>query len=236
MDPTNTRDYCRTQALLPAPPPVYPAVRIACLLAFAALLPILPITALALAAAALLITHACLGRASLRRYGRGLLRLRYLFLAILILYVGLTPGTPLWSALPGISVAGLSEGTRRALVLVDLLAAVFWLTQVTPMPALAGGLLWLLRPLRLIAVDDRRLGLRLALALEYVTEAGRLIDGVRREAGRGLIDAAAAAILRAEELSRSGQGDVAVPTSSAPPLWQWLAPLSLVAFFFAWPR
>ena len=59
MDPTNTHD-CRTQALLPAPPPVYPAVRIACLLAFAALLPILPIAALALAAASLLITHACL--------------------------------------------------------------------------------------------------------------------------------------------------------------------------------
>jgi|GEM_PF-797512 len=235
MDPTNTHD-CRTQALLPAPPPVYPAVRIACLLAFAALLPILPIAALALAAASLLITHACLGRASLLRYGRGLMRLRYLFLAILILYVGLTPGTPLWSVLPGISVDGLSEGARRALVLADLLAAVFWLTQVTPMPALAGGLLWLLRPLRLIGVDDRRLGLRLALALEYVTEAGQLIDSLRRESRRGLIDAAAAAILRAEELSYSEHGDVTVPMPPAPPLWQWLAPLSLVALFFAWPR
>lgn len=192
----------------------------------AALLPALPLTALCALAAALLLVHAVLGRASLLRLLRGLQRLRYLFLAILILYIGMTPGEPLWPALPGISAQGLAEGSRRALVLVTLLAAVFWLTEVTPAPRLAGGLLWLLQPLRWLGVDHRRLGLRLALALEYASEATSLLDGMRQPGrGGGLIDAAAAAIERAEALSVADPRPVEIPTPAAPPLWQWLVPV-----------
>lgn len=209
-----------------------PAVRIASLIALAALLPAAPLPVLAVLTAALVAVHARLGMASLRRYWLGLQRLRWLFLAILILYVGLTPGTPVLSFLPGISIEGLSEGARRALVLAALLAAVFWLTQVTAMPQLAGGLLWLLRPLRVLGIDDRRLGLRLALALDYVAEAGKLVDGVRQGARSGLIDAAADAIRQAESLSREHHADVSVPRVPAPAAWQWLAPAALFALLY----
>ena len=58
--------------------------------------------------------------ASIDRLRAGLLRLRWLLLAIFVLYVGCTRGEPLIAALPGLSREGFAEGTRRALVLAGL--------------------------------------------------------------------------------------------------------------------
>ena len=103
-------------------------------------------------------------------------RVRWLLLAILILYGWFTPGTaliPAWAPYSP-SLEGLQQGLLRAAVLLAIVAAVYLLITTTPRGDLVAGLLWCGRPLRRLGVDDQRFAVRLVLALEAVPEVQTL--------------------------------------------------------------
>lgn len=207
---------------------MHPAVRLVLLLVFAAALPTLPLTASGALGAGLTVVHAAKGRApALRRLAVAIWRLRWLLLAVAVLYAGFTEGTPLLESLPGLSREGALEGARRVLVLVDLVAAVQLLMLLTPLSELLGGLLWLLRPLRAVGLDPERLALRIGLVLD---ELKRLQEMPRPP---GVVDAVAQMVADVE--ARAGQAHAPATVPMAPPapaILQWFYP-ALAALLLA---
>lgn len=204
---------------------MHPAVRLVLLLVFAAALPVLSLALNGVLGASLLLAHAATGRLpGLRRVGLAAWRLRWLLAALAILYVGFTPGQPVLEALPGLSREGVIEGSRRVLVLLNLVVAVQLLMALTPLDGLLGGLLWLARPLRVLGLDAERLALRIGLVLE---ELPRLQQAPRPA---NALDAVAALAADIETRARHGAAAVAAPALPAAPLaWQWLYPAAAAA-------
>jgi energy-coupling factor transporter transmembrane protein EcfT len=208
------------------PASLHPLIRVLSLMVLAAALPTMSLTAVATVAVLLLSTYCVLARASLMRLLHGLQRLRWLFLALWVLYLGFTPGEPLLPQLPGLSREGLLEGSRRALILFDLLTAVYLLLAMTSVPQLIQALRLGTRPLRPLGFNGDRLALRLALAMEGVGHAERELARVRTQR-HGALEAAAAMVVALEARADTLVGAVRLPAETRPPLWQWLLPLSL---------
>lgn len=207
-------------------------MRVLALLALASALPSMSLAALALLSALSLLAHLRLAPAGAARLRAGLWRLRWLLLAIFVLYVGFTPGEPLWSALPGLSREGLAEGLRRALVLIDLLLAVYLLLALTAVAELVAAIRMLLAPLRPLGVDPQRIGLRLALALDGIGEMEGRLRGYARAPGGW---ARAARLIEEIERKAGEPGEaVVVPALAAPRWWEWLLPLVLLVVLHRW--
>ncbi len=206
---------------------MHPAIRILLLLALAAGVGRASPAGVALmllgVLAAWLLTPGLGWRAAVRQ----LRALRWLLLAVLIAYVGFTPGEPLWPRLPwSPSRAGLEAGLLRAGALAALALAVQVLLARTPAAELVGGLRWLLRPAGARFAD--RLALRLALTLEQVAPARQRALAAVATAGRrpGALVAGAAALWR-ETLARAEAAEpapVAVPAQGRPRAWEWAVP------------
>ena len=171
---------------------------------------------------------------------RMLQRVRWLLLAMLILYGWFTPGDALVPALGAWSPAqeGLRQGVLRILALLAIVAAVYLLLASTGRGALVGGLLWYGRPLQLLGLDDRRFAVRLVLALQAVPQVQELarealraeVDGPRlRRLGRAASSVLQAALARAEDLS----GPIQIPDPIPVPPWQWSLPSTLAALLIA---
>ena len=206
-----------------------PFIRILCLMVLAALLPGLSLSAVSVLAWLLLGLYAWLAGDQFQRLLRGLLRLRWLFLAIFVLYLGFTPGDPVVAQLPGLSREGMFEGARRSLILLDLLTAVYLLLVSTPIPALVQGINRGLWPLRAIGLDPAAFSLRLALALDQVGGMQARISELRNAKG-SLLDAAAELIRGLEAHPESIPAAVSpamLGPGPAPRYWEWLLPVAL---------
>ena len=103
---------------------------------------------------------------------RMLLRLRWFFLSIVMLYALFTPGDPVIAGLGAtvLTYQGLSQGMLRVLNLVVIIGGVYWLLQRVQREDLARGVYWLLRPLRFLGLPPERLAVRLVLTLDTVTK------------------------------------------------------------------
>lgn len=212
----------------------HPLIRILSLVIMAAFMPAMPLPDLLILLGLVVLGYLRVAPVGLARLRMGLYRLRWLLLAIGILYMGFTPGEALHSALPGLSREGVLEGLRRMLVLTDLLALVYLLLALTPTPQLAAALVQMAKPLRPLGLDSERLGRRLALVLEGVGEAQERLDAVRQH--RSLIDALASALLRLEQQAVEAGPGIEVPQLPAPAAWQWLIPLTLLVALWVLPR
>jgi hypothetical protein len=211
---------------------LHTGVRIVCLIALAAALPALAVSALgALFAAALLALYAIGGRQALGACVSGLWRLRWLMFAIAALYLWQSPGEPIWPQLPGLTDQGAVEAARRILILAVLLASVFILTRSTPAPDIASGIVWLCRPLRLLRFPTETLALRIALVFDAVRDARS--HALRLRGQGGLISAAAEALAAAErgELAASDVGEL--PTAGVPRVGDFLILIIALLLLFA---
>lgn len=206
---------------------MHPLIRVLCLVALASGLPLLALTDLLVISAVLLLVQRWLAVASLGRLRTGLWRLRWLLLAILILYWGFTPGEPVLAVLPGLSVEGVFEGLRRVWVIVCLLMAVYLLLALTPVPELARVLRTLVTPLRFIGLHPDRFALRLALALDGVGAAQARLDSARA-ASRGFTEAAVATVRALEDAADTAVPALPLPALPPVPVWQWLMPVALL--------
>lgn len=219
---------------------IFPAVpvRILALLVFAAALAtalprVLLLGSVLLAALAIVVRVRHSAVSSLRIVNL-LRRVRWLLLAILILYGWFLPGTPVlpeWGAWSP-TQEGLWQGLLRVAALCGIVAAVYLLLATTARGELVSGLLWFGRPLRRIGIDDRRFAVRLVLALEAVPQVQDLARDALAQPGGGTrmqrLGKAAANLLQAT-LARAEQapGEIAAPDPQPVPAWQWLLPAAL---------
>lgn len=172
---------------------------------------------------------------------RMLRRVRWLLLAILILYGWFTPGTALLSALGPMSpsLEGVQQGLLRVAALLAIVAAVYLLLATTARGDLIAGVLWYGRPLRRLGVDDQRFAVRLVLALEAVPQVQALARAVLVDAppvasrmqrlGRAATAVFQATLAHAEQLS----GNIGVPDPQPVPPWQWSLPILLAVLLIA---
>ncbi|WP_043766457.1 hypothetical protein [Algiphilus aromaticivorans] len=199
-----------------APPPgPHCGIRLLALLAFAAALPALPLSALWLAGLVALLWLRRHSITDARFFLNGLWRLRWLFFAIVALHLWRGGGDPIWPTLPGLTDMGASEALRRCGVLVALLGAVVVLTRRTPPAWLAAGIIWLLAPLRALGVPVSRFARRLAMVFAAVDGARSEAAGLRQQ-GEGLDTAAARLLLRAEHGALAGEQIAEIPYAGRP--------------------
>jgi len=174
-----------------------------------------------------------------RRAHRGglagmLVRLRWLWLSLAVLYFWFTPGAPLWPQLGHWSPTreGVALGSVRIATLALMTAGAHLLVQTTAREQLILGLEGLLRPLRVFGFDRERFALRLLLVLETVprlaTSSGpqprgrRDVSGLVQRLERRLLESLA----RAE---REPDAPLVIPMATAPPWPQWLWPVAFAA-------
>lgn len=174
-----------------------------------------------------------------RRLGRALYRLKWLFLSIMVLYLWLTPGEMPAAGTVGAGLSGLRMGLMRVAVLVMLIWNVLFAISGLSREQLLGAIYYLLQPLRILQMPVERFALRLALTLQAVAElqvqpapAPRAQDAApawQRISSR-INDRFDLVRRRAEGAALEPQ---ALPAVMHPPRWQWSCPLALAAAFAA---
>lgn len=170
---------------------------------------------------------------ALRRLAFGLGRLKWLLLGIAVLYLGFTPGEALSTWTPGLTREGLHEGLRRVLVLVCLLAAVYWLLAVTPVPQLVAALDQLFWPLRRFGVPTDRFTRRIAMTLDALDAVEAQYRSLRAAGLSGLTLAAA----WIGGIERDPPPAVPITAAAAlPRAWEWGLLALLLGVAWAWPR
>ncbi|MFP4080512.1 MAG: CbiQ family ECF transporter T component [Ectothiorhodospira sp.] len=127
------------------------------------------------------------GRDGWGRFSSMALRLKWLFLSIVLIFGWFTPGLSLFPVLGPFSpsIQGLTQGLERALVLLLAVGAVVWLLAGTPRERMVQGLLWLTHPLCLLGFPRERFAVRLVLTLEALPRVQRLAGEDAAAAPRG---------------------------------------------------
>lgn len=170
------------------------------------------------------------GPARVRGWLRAVWQLKYLFAALLVLYLGFTAGQPLIADWPRPSVAGAVEGAHRTLILVALLLAVHWLVRPVAPTELAGGLAWLAQPLAQLGVPVTTASRRVALTLHAVDDLQATVSAARAQRDTPWLDRLAG-LVRSVERDAAAESSAStvdvVPLGPRPAEWVW--PLAMAA-------
>ena len=166
-------------------------------------------------------------------------RLRWLLLAILLVYGWWTPGDSLW---PGTTLSptidGLFLGLLRILALLAIVAAVHLLLQSTSREDLLTAIMQLIHPLTTRQMRER-IAVRTLLSIEAVTQVQALASDVLREhpvTTRNVRNVAKSSrllykhVLERAALAANTPIEVNEPVS--PPGWQWIIPLAMGGVIF----
>jgi len=161
-------------------------------------------------------------------------RLRWLFLAILLVYGWWTPGESLWSyanALLSPTFEGLYLGLLRIVALIEIVAAVHLLLQSTSREELLPAIMQLVRPLTTQRLRQR-IAVRALLAIEAVPRVQSLASDISRQVPVGTRKftaiASASRLLYKNVLdsaAHAGAPLIEVKELATPPWWQWIIPL-----------
>lgn len=167
-------------------------------------------------------------------------RMRWFFLSILLIYTWLTPGQPLWGLDSGPSWwmpsrEGVLMGGHRVVALLMIVLALQWLLWATPRTQLVSALYWLATPLSVVGIPRERLVVRIALILTTIERVQIQLSLQMKQVSLVRGDLRGYAAVAAELLSgvaEQGESEacqvIEMDLEGAPPLWQWLWPLSLI--------
>lgn len=209
------------------------------LLLFTAAMATARIELLAGGAATLLLFYLLAGNPSPATLVLMIKRLRWLLLAILLVYGWWTPGDSLW---PGATLSptidGLFLGLLRILALLAIVAAVHLLLQSTSREDLLTAIMQLIRPLTTRQMRER-IAVRTLLSIEAVTQVQALASDVLREhpvTTRNFRNVARSSRLLykhvLERAALAGDTVIEVNDPASPPGWQWIIPLAMGGVIF----
>ena len=185
----------------------------------------------------LLLLYALAGIPSPATLAHMIKRLRWLLLAILLVYGWWTPGVSIWPGAGALSptIDGLYLGMLRVMALIAIVAAVHLLLQSTPREELLPAIMQLIRPLTTRHVRER-IAVRTLLSIEAVTQVQSLASEVLREhpvTTRNPSNLAKASQLLyktvLDRADHAGNDLIEVRELAAPPWWQWIIPLAISA-------
>ena len=215
--------------------PLHPLVRIVVLLIFIAGMALAQPLLLAGGGCGLFLAYSLAGFPALGGLLRMVIRLRWLLLAILLVYGWWTPGDLLWPALDSFSpsLQGIGHGLVRIVALVCIVSAVHFLLQVTERGELVAALMLLSAPL-LGPLARERFAVRVLLTLEAVVPVQGMLSAALQQQvdqARGwsrLVHHANDVYSRVlEQADKSVSTVIDVSEPETPPVLQWLVPLLL---------
>jgi len=220
---------------------MHPVIRIVSFVVMTGFLAQGRLAAVLVACAVLLALSLHLDGAAWQGAWRLLRRMRWLFLSIAVIYLWLTPGTPLIRGFPSFAewlptVEGLWQGLLRSTSLALMVTAASVLLAVTPRDEILSALHWMLSPLKLVRFPHERFAVRAALCLEAVTQVQAHVRSALVAAGNdngplARIGNVAGAVFT----TVTGEADCAacepitLERRPPPPLIQWGLPLLLAA-------
>lgn len=195
-----------------------------------------------LAALLLLLAYLLAPSRGLQRLLSLCLRLRWLWLSLLLIYLWFTPGRPLLESFPAWSPTweGMWQGLWRIGILLLLAAAAHLLMQLHSTGQIVAAIYWLATPLAWLGVSRDRLALRLMLVFELVAEVQTLYRLQPHQGGRGAasplrrIGEAVACLFQqvSERAETEPLREIRLPLTQVPPMWQWLFPPLLGCAFW----
>jgi len=219
---------------------VHPLIRIVALLVFITGLALAKPALLGAAIGLLLLLYLVTGFPAPGKLLQMILRLRWLLLAMLLVYGWWTPGASLLPAIGAWSptTEGLYVGFLRVLSLLLIVTAVHLLIQVTSRRELLPAIMQLIGP---VCTDSgrERIAVRILLSLEAVPRVQSLVSQTlkkhplnsRKLSTLGI----AARELYSAVLDRAAQVGtdvIDVIELESPPLWQWLIPATLAVTIY----
>jgi energy-coupling factor transport system permease protein len=176
-----------------------------------------------------------------------LLRLRWLWLSLLVVYLWFTPGEPLlqsyitWSP----TWEGLFQGAWRIGILLVIASSAHLLMQLHSMEQMVAAIYHLAYPMTWLGLSRDRFALRMMLVLERVTEvkplqlmsteclSDRDKDTLRRNAIVRISQAVTRLFQQVIERAESEPvRELQFCPSDMPSLWQWLVPVALACGFW----
>lgn len=178
---------------------------------------------------------------TVRQTTRLVLRLRWLFISIFIVYAWFTPGMlliPEWGGLSPYK-EGSVMGLMRITALIIIISAVCILVLNQPREQIMGAIHWYCRPLRLLGVSQERLAARLVLTMESVSKLESRwtkTANIAEDKNYSLQNQYQRVLQLFKEVVNSAETDELRSISFtllAPPKWyQWLIPFSLLFIFW----
>jgi hypothetical protein len=194
-----------------------------------------------LGGALVLLGYVFVSAEGVRRLGTMLLRLRWLWLSLFVVYFWFTPGIPV---LPGLerwspTYDGLREGLVRIGILAVIASGANLLLQVTAQESLLAAIHWLATPLEFLGLSRDRFALRLVLVLETVPR----IQPLARTKSKGGLSGKGKIVRIAnlasdlfrnamEQAQTAPPREIRVPDDGRPPLREWLFPIALSVAFW----
>ena len=223
---------------------IHPVIRVISFLVFAAYLS-RPHTLQLITAAFLLSGLFIFTQAKIKHALSMLLRLRWLFLSIVIIYGWFTPGeTFLFDSTWFPTIEGLQQGVVRVSALILIVMAVSALIAVNNKQQLLTAICWLSYPLKWFGISRERLAIRMALTFNAVAEFKTLFSSTHSTAEKAtwkvrlktisqkLTDVYLAALRKAERESEI-EMDVHLEKVTSPPVYQWSYIAALIILFAA---
>lgn len=219
---------------------MHPLIRVVVLLVFVAGLALAKPALMGAAVALLLLLYLVAGFPALDRLLQMILRLRWLLLAMLLVYGWWTPGVALLPAIGAWSptTGGLYAGFLRVLSLLLIVAAVHLLLQVTSRRELLPAIMQLIGPV-CTQSGRERIAVRILLSLEAVPRVQSLVSQTLKKhplnsrklstlgiAARELYSAVL------DKAAQVGTDVIDVIELESPPLWQWFIPLALAVTIY----
>ncbi len=165
----------------------HPRVHLAVVFTAILVVPWLSAPALITVALAALMWHLIQGMDALRALLRSLWRLKWLLLAIALVYLWLPDEGGRMFTLPDATAfqTRMGEGLVRASVVIVMLSVVHGLVYSHPPRVLGAVLSGLLAPLDRVGLPGSRFGIRLAILMAHVSAERERLARIREDAGRG---------------------------------------------------
>lgn len=218
----------------------HPVIRVVTLIVFIAGMSAASPAAMLTGTLLLAMSYTRAGFPGMDSLARMILRLRWLYLAILIVYGWWTPGAPLIPGLDTLSPSqqGLAYGLQRVAVLVLIVGAVHLLTRTTERSRLLAAIMVTTSPFLGRELRER-FAVRLLLTMDAVAPTRDILGTALQTiqgSGRGLtvttrkVRAIYQGML--EQAARAAGQPVEVQEPESPPPLQWSIPLSLAAGFW----
>lgn len=224
---------------------IHPTIRILMLMVFAMLICRADVLHLLLAGLVLIAIYARMEFAAIRTAMVMVMRMRWFFLSLLLIYGWLSPdpisGQSIHWGWPGSE--GLAAGCRQIFALILVMLAVNLLLVGSRREELLQAIYWLAWPLAWLGLSRTRLALRLVLVLDRVAIVREQADQVLVEKqpgaqGRwaGIVSAATRVITRTlEKADNMANEEIIFQPLAAPPWYQWVLPLCLIPALFFLP-
>lgn len=217
-----------------------PVIRVVCILILIGTLSRNHFDLFLFCAVLIVLLHIVTQQALIKSHLKLLARMRWFFLALMVMYFWFTPGMYLFNSPWSPTVEGLEQGGLRAGSLMLVIIAINLLIQLTPREQILSAIYWILAPLQLLGLPRERFMLRITLTMETMTGMQLLLEA-HKDQHNGNKQGKLVSIINKmsdilniiiQKAESTPVQSVTIVTRRAPVVYQWLFPVILTIIIY----